>query len=100
LYIPKTLGYYWLGDKNISRNIEHVSKEKALFDKYREDLTIDDQKIASILLNYKIARIYHINMEYFSAGKYYLNVLTAFKFKRYFIKSLSGYILTLFHIKK
>jgi glycosyltransferase involved in cell wall biosynthesis len=100
LYIPKTLGYYWTGNQNISHGVRQIYREKALFDKYYKNLTISDQKAACNLLNYKIARIYHINMEYMIARKYYLNVLMSFKLKKYLFKSLLGYIFALLFVKK
>jgi glycosyltransferase involved in cell wall biosynthesis len=100
LYIPRILGYYWIGDQNISHGIEQIDREKALLDKHYKKLTIKDQRRACVFLNYKIARIYHKNMKYTIAHKYYLNVLLSFRLKKYLFKSLLGYILVLFHVKK
>jgi glycosyltransferase involved in cell wall biosynthesis len=100
LYIPKALGYYWIGDQNISHGLGQISREKALFDKYYRRLTVNDQKVAYNFLNYKIGRIYHKNMEYTIARKYYHKVIMSSKLKKYVVKSLLGYLLVLLHIKK
>lgn len=99
LYIKESLGYYWIGD-NISQGLSQIKKEHYFFNKHAPQLSIKDQATASKVLNYRVARLYHINNEYKMAFKSYLKAITTKAQIKYFINPIIGSLLALLHVKK
>jgi len=99
LYIQEPLGYYWLGS-NISQHLSHIEKEKYFFKKHSSQLSIVDQNTAQKVLNYRIARLYHINEEYKKAFKSYLKAITTKARIKYFVNPIIGSLLAVLHVKK
>lgn len=99
LYIPEVLGYYWI-EENISRGIEHIDREVALFEKHKSELSSKDIKTAKKILHYKLARLYHRNGSFALAIKNYRKGITFKSNTKYATNSLIGYALALFQIRK
>ena len=58
MYIPKSLGKYWMGDGNLSEISEkQISRVKALSNKHSSFLNIEDRKQHELRLNYIIGRL-------------------------------------------
>lgn len=98
-YIQEPLGYYWIGS-NISQRLEHIEKEKYFFNKHAPKLSAANQKTAKKVLNYRIARLYHINDEYKLALMSYCRAITVKARFRYFINPIIGSLLAILHVKK
>jgi glycosyltransferase involved in cell wall biosynthesis len=99
LYIGESLGYYWIGD-NISQGLSHIHKEEYFLKKHIHKLSITDQQTARKVLNYRIARLYHINNEYLKASTNYLKAITTKAQIKYFFKPIAGILLAILHVKK
>jgi len=58
VYIPRSLGKYWMGDRNLSEISEkQILREKALSNKHISFLTSEDRKQHELFLNYIIGRL-------------------------------------------
>lgn len=98
-YIKESLGYYWI-ENNISQGLSQIKKENYFFDKHAHQLSVKDIKTASKVLNYRIARLHHINNEYKKAFLSYLKAITIRAQIKYFINPIIGSLLSLLHVKK
>lgn len=98
-YIKEALGYYWI-ENNISQGLSQIKKERYFFNKYSPQLSKKDQVTASKVLNYRVARLYHINNEYKMAFKCYLKAITTKAQIKYFINPIIGSLFSLLNVKK
>lgn len=62
MYIPQSLGAYWVGDANISEiSDKQITRLKALHDIHATNLNENEKRQAYALLNYNIGRIKYKN---------------------------------------
>jgi len=90
-YINKSFGGYYVAD-NISYSVRQIEREKALLDKYFNDLKLQDQKIAISLYHFNSARIYHYQNMYKEASKCYTLAFQTSNFYRK-LKAVIGFLM-------
>jgi len=96
-YIDESLGGYCEGD-NLSYSTRQIGRVKYLLDRYMQDLTREEQKLAISRFHFSAARKYdHFSM-YSEARLYYLYSLRTNSF-RIALKAIVGYILSYFTMK-
>ncbi|MGG7035219.1 MAG: glycosyltransferase family 2 protein [Flavobacterium sp.] len=89
-YINQSLGGYWVGE-NISFSVKQIDRGKNLLDKYFQDLSKDEQKVAMSTHHFNAARIYHNLSMYTEASRSYLKVLPTNNLNR-MLRSVLGYL--------
>jgi len=98
LYIPESLGYYWIGE-NISSSIKQIEKEENIFCKYKYYLDSDEIKKGNILIQYNKARIYHRNSYFKEALVIYSKVVFENNGIEMIFKSIIGMVMCYLKIK-
>ncbi|MFV5694921.1 glycosyltransferase family 2 protein [Flavobacterium sp. LB3P122] len=96
-YIDQSLGGYWVGE-NISYSVKQIDRAKCLLDKYMENLSEGEQKLAISLHHFNSARMYHYLSMYSEACDCYLEALYTNKLNR-ILKSMGGYLMCRLRIK-
>jgi glycosyltransferase involved in cell wall biosynthesis len=97
-YIDKSLGAYWVGE-NISYSLKQINMYKSILDKYSKNLSNEEQKKTLFIYNYASARLYHSHLLFKQAKSLYIESFEINHLK-FFLKSVLGYLLCVFRIKK
>ncbi|NRS90153.1 glycosyltransferase involved in cell wall biosynthesis [Flavobacterium sp. 7E] len=97
MYLDKSFGGYWVGE-NISYSVKQIDRAKSLLDKYFQDLSISEQKLAISLHQFNAARMYHYLSMYTEASNSYLESLSVNNLKRT-LKAIGGFLMCRFRIK-
>lgn len=99
-YIDKILGTYYIGENSASQNIMQVKKEKLIYLKYAQRLSVYHKIIAYCKMHFRCARIYHSLKYYRKASIHYLISCLLLTDPLLVFKSLIGIILSSLHIVK
>jgi glycosyltransferase involved in cell wall biosynthesis len=97
-YINKSFGGYWVGE-NMSYSVKQIDREKALLEKYMDELTPSEQKSAISRQQFNTSRLFHALALYPQAKESYLKSLRTNNLQR-ILKSLMGYCMCVFKINK
>lgn len=97
-YINKSFGGYWVG-ANISYSIKQIDRYKYLLDKYSNLLSIEEKNKSLLIYNYLAARLNHSHMLFYDAKVFYVKSFATHNLFIFF-KSIIGYILCHFKIKR
>lgn len=97
-YIDESLGAYWVGE-NISYSLKQSDRYKSILNKYFKYLSEEEKKKALFIYNYMSARLYHAHSLFNKAKSLYIKSFDS-NHLRFFVKSVLGYLLCIFRIRK